>query len=332
MIIRNELEAAAAKQLAVDFHCAPEDFFKYENTVTYASDKQPGERPMWESPCFFRAATMGMGAVICTSEEVAPYAKILAASKSGARICSVSVASALDRELFSHGYYIGSLKQYYLPRTPYRPRMVYEGYELTVFEGDEIEELYGWRGFDNALLYRTSGDRYDLTAVCAVNGRRIMGIAGASRDSASMAQIGIDVLPEFRGMGVGSVLVCACANEVFRQGYVPYYGTWSGNIISQRLSMGCGFYPAWTEMAAVSFGKRAEAERKKGKEKIRINASGNISENPSGNSSGRVNVRDYLNSFNEETAEETRDSREDFLEPKGPEPEELEQNELESEE
>lgn len=253
MIIRTELEEAAAKQLSADFHCSPDDFFKYENTVTFTDDLRQDERPMWETPCFFRAATMGMGAVICTSERIAPYAKILAAGKSGADICSAAVASALDRELFSHGYFIGSLKQYYLPRTPYRPPIVYEGYMITVFEGEEITELYRWKGFDNALLYRTSGDRYDLTAVCAVNGRRIMGIAGASRDSSSMAQIGIDVLPEFRGMGIGRSLVCACANEVMRQGYVPYYGTWSGNVISQRLSLDCCFYPAWTEMSAVSF-------------------------------------------------------------------------------
>lgn len=255
MIIRTELEQTAAKQLAADFHCSPDDFFKYENTVAFTDDVRDGERPMWEQPCLFRAATMGMGAVICTSEGIAPYARILAASKSGAEICSAAVASALDRELFSHGGYIGTLKQYYLPRTPYRPHMVYEGYMITVFEGEEITELYQWKGFDNALLYRTSGERYDMTAVCAVNGRRIMGIAGASRDSSSMAQIGIDVLPEFRGMGIGKALVCACANEVFRQGYVPYYGTWSGNVISQRLSLDCCFYPVWTEMSAVSFGR-----------------------------------------------------------------------------
>ena len=316
MIIRNELEEAAAKQLAADFHCAPEDFFKYENTVTNASDSRPGERPMWESPCFFRAATMGMGAVMCTSEAIAPYGKILAASKSGAQICSVSVASALDREMFSHGYYIGLLKQYYLPRTPYRPRMVYEGYELTVFEGEEIEELYQWKGFDNALLYRSTGERHDLTAVCAVNGRRIMGIAGASRDSESMAQIGIDVLPEFRGMGVGSVLVCACANEVFRQGYVPYYGTWSGNIISQRLAMGCGFYPAWTEMAAMSFKRKGGNERAKTPVTVADALDSSQNWNVSGDGSGdRVDLRDIVKRLGEEISEDINAANEDFLEP-----------------
>lgn len=250
MIIRSEMELAAAKQLAVDLNCSPDDLFRPENTVTLPKNNE-GRRLFTDEPPFFRAASMGMGAVISAASAVTPYAKLLAGQRGGSEIFEASAVSALNRELFTHGCCIGHLSQYYLPRTPYRSGARHEGYSLRVFEGAELSELYSCEGFSNALLYRSEGARRDILAVCAVNGRRIMGIAGASNDSPVMAQIGIDVLPEFRGMGVGAALVSACAAELLAAGYIPYYGTWSGNIISQKLAAKCGFSPAWCEMSSV---------------------------------------------------------------------------------
>ncbi|MGN0638908.1 MAG: GNAT family N-acetyltransferase [Huintestinicola sp.] len=250
MIIRSEMELAAAKQLATDLNCSPEDFFGSENKVTVPKNNE-GRRLFTDEPPLFRAASMGMSAVIAADSAVAPYAKLLAEQRGGAEIFEAAAVSALNRELFTHGCCIGHQSQYYLPITPYRSGARHEGYSLRVFEGSEISELYSCEGFSNALLYRSDGARRDILAVCAVNGRRIMGIAGASNDSPVMAQIGIDVLPEFRGMGVGAALVSACAAELLGAGYIPYYGTWSGNIISQRLAAKCGFFPAWCEMSSV---------------------------------------------------------------------------------
>lgn len=249
MYIRDDLEIAAAKQLSLDLNCTPEDFYKYENTVTEPVIKE-GRRLLTDKPPFFRAATMGMGTVVCASAEIMPFAKALAAEKSGTELCSAETIAVLNRELFSYGYCIGHFNQYYLPKTPYRPNMKSHGFSMSVFEGENIKELYGYKGFSNALMYKAEGERRDIIAVCAVNGMRIMGIAGASNDSSTMAQIGIDVLPEFRGMGVASALVSACASEVFRSGYIPYYGTWTGNIMSQRVAAACGFRPAWCEMSS----------------------------------------------------------------------------------
>lgn len=247
MFFRSDVEKAAAKQLGIDLCCSAEDFFKYENTVTLP-ELHSGRRVFTDKPHFFRAASMGMGAVICADKQIEPYARLLAAEKTGPEICEASTIAALNRELFSHGYCIGIFNQYYLPCTPYRISSRHQGYSLAVFEGENIKELYQYKGFNNALLYKNEGERRDIIVVCAVNGLRIMGMAGASNDSSTMAQIGIDVLPEFRGMGVGAALVTACTSEVFRSGYVPYYGTWSGNIMSQRLAASCGYKPAWCEM------------------------------------------------------------------------------------
>ena len=257
VIIRSDMELAAAKQLGIDFGCTPDSLFKYENTVTLPVKKE-GRRMFYDELPLFRAATMGMGAVISAGEAVMPYAKLLGSQRSGTEIFCAESISAINRELFTHGCYIGGINQYYLPKTPYRSGARAEGYSLRVFEGEDIKELYSCEGFSNALLYRSEGVRRDILAVCAVNGRRIMGIAGASNDSPVMAQIGIDVLPEFRGMGVGAALVSACAGELLASGYVPYYGTWCGNVISQRLAAKCGFVPAWCEMYSAMIVKNNE--------------------------------------------------------------------------
>ena len=87
-----------------------------------------------------------------------------------------------------------------------------------------------------------------MLAVCAYNGRRIVGMAGASSDSERFWQIGIDVIPEYRGLGLGSELVSALTQAVFMHGAVPYYSTWSGNIASQNTARKSGYYPAWSEI------------------------------------------------------------------------------------
>lgn len=260
MIIRTDIENTAARQLATDFNCMPEDFFRYENKVTAIDENKAGSRRL---SGVFRAATMGMGAVMSVSSSIMPIAQLIARDRRGTEVCSAETIAVLNRELFGHGSYIGALNQYYLPKTPYNPHVRSEGFEITVLEGEEIKQLYTFKGFYNALLYKSSGERYDMLAVCAVNGRRIMGIAGAAKDSTRLAQIGIDVLPEYRGMGVGTVLVSACADELFRRGMVPYYGTWSGNVISSRLCVDCGFYPAWCEMTCAPFKKEEKQQREK---------------------------------------------------------------------
>lgn len=251
MIIRSDIENAAAKQLGIDLNCEAQDFFRLANRVTLPSDNE-GRRNFSDKPHFFRAATMGMGTVICAAEAITPYAELLAEQRSGAEIFSAECIAGLNRQLFSHGCCIGVMNEYFLPKMPMRPPAKRSGFEIKVFEGSEIEGLYELEGFENALLHRTEGSRRDIIAVCAISGRTVTGIAGASLDSSTMAQIGIDVLPQYRSMGIGSYLAAQCAAEVFAGGLIPYYGTWSGNVISRRLAQHCGFYPAWCEMFSCS--------------------------------------------------------------------------------
>ena len=76
----------------------------------------------------------------------------------------------------------------------------------------------------------------------------LLGMAGATSDSDSMWQIGINVMPEAEGLGIGSMLVAVLKNEILKRGKLPFYGTSMSHIASQRVALGAGFVPMWAEL------------------------------------------------------------------------------------
>ena len=77
-------------------------------------------------------------------------------------------------------------------------------------------------------------------------------LVGVSDDSPIMRQIGIDVLPSWRGVGIASVLVRDAARLTLAEGYLPFYGTSPSHILSQRVAMNAGLVPTWWEYVSTS--------------------------------------------------------------------------------
>jgi GNAT superfamily N-acetyltransferase len=254
-MIENEMTAAAVRQLALDYACRTEDFTAKKNTVS-VSKRLPGRRAFndGDKADFFKMATFGGGAVASVSAEILAFTKDLFEKfdgKESAELFGGASVYLLNKKLADYGKTLGACKIYFLPKTPYKhtPR---NGYIVKVCGEPEIRsELYKHKGFENALTYRSDGERRDKIAVCVFNGGTVAGMAGASNDSERFWQIGIDVKAEYRRKGLAADLVAALTREVFSRGAVPYYGTWAGNIASQRLALKCGYEPAWTEVEAV---------------------------------------------------------------------------------
>ena len=91
-----------------------------------------------------------------------------------------------------------------------------------------------------------------MLAVVAMDGGKIMGMAGCSADTPELWQIGIDILPEYRGCDVAKTLVTLLRNETFRRGAIPYYGKSLSNLPSWKTALGCGFRPFWIEAESQS--------------------------------------------------------------------------------
>ena len=77
-------------------------------------------------------------------------------------------------------------------------------------------------------------------------------MVGLSDDSPIMRQIGIDVLPAWRGAGIASVLVRDAARLTLAEGYLPFYGTSPSHMLSQRVALNAGLVPTWWEYVSTS--------------------------------------------------------------------------------
>lgn len=84
-----------------------------------------------------------------------------------------------------------------------------------------------------------------MAALCYKNDE-LVGIACASADSKTMYQIGVDVLPQYRGKEIAVKLVNMLTIEILNRGVVPYYTTDCTNINSQKVAVKSGYIPAWS--------------------------------------------------------------------------------------
>ena len=244
---RSELTEAAALQLSYDYSCSPEDFFGSISKATLSAVNSR-RREITDGPDFFRMAVMGNAAVATADSAILPSIEKIMSLYSGAQLFTGKVQYLLNQELGRFNKTIGDVSVYYLPLTPYKYYHDH-GFNVRVYEeNDIVNVLYRYKGFNNALMYNSSRKRRDVLAVCALNGDEIIGMAGASNDSEKFWQIGIDVLPQYRGLGVAAEIVSALTHQVFMHGAIPYYGTWAGNIPSQNVARKCGYFPVWTEM------------------------------------------------------------------------------------
>lgn len=233
------------KQLAIEFNCQAEDFDKEENVITVAKANQ-GRRIYSEQLPFFSMATLGKNAVISADESMKDWLVEWSGDKRGIWLFEQPNIMELFEELKKRGKKLGQSHHMFLPKAEIQE--VSFDFDVKWFEKEDIQGLYGRQEFSNALCEKYHEERPDVLAVGAMQGNDIIGLAGCSADTKLFWQIGIDVLPEYRSAGIGTKLVAALKNEIFRRGAIPFYGTGLSNIHSQNIALNCGFYPAWVEM------------------------------------------------------------------------------------
>ena len=234
-------------QLARELNCKPEDLLKSENTVT-VSDPKEGSRQYHPGKPFLQMATVGSGTVITADERLHGFLKDLVKDREGHRLFEHGCLEELDAELKKYGFMMLPTHHMFLPscHTETDGR-----FEVRWYIGDEIGQLYGDPRFTHAISYPEPNPFMpDRMAVTALDGDKIMGMAGCSEDGPHWQQIGIDVLPEYRGRGLGTYLVTLLKNRLTEMGDVPFYGTAPANIFSQKIALSSGFRPAWVETEA----------------------------------------------------------------------------------
>lgn len=138
---------------------------------------------------------------------------------------------------------------------------------VELLAAEQIERFRGDKRYSNALgfsvtrpdvlvlaAYPVEEDAADVPAAgeSAPALADPIALVGVSDDSPIMRQIGIDVLPAWRGAGIASVLVRDAARLTLAEGYLPFYGTSPSHMLSQRVAMNAGLVPTWWEYVSTS--------------------------------------------------------------------------------
>jgi len=196
-------------------------------------------------------ATMGRSVVIsCSGNRMDWVTKQLSALDRDQSFSSRTVALLNDFVGKENQYMAGPDLRYLCSQDSLRKHATPAGIEVALLQSHEIRELYGKGSFPNAIGYSIDTPRPRLSAAVAKDGEQIVGVAGASADCDRMWQVGIDVVPQYQGRGVGKCIVAALTSAILQKGKIPYYSTGTSNVRSQALAVSVGYWPAWTEMYA----------------------------------------------------------------------------------
>ncbi len=231
-------------QLAFDYCCTPEDVSDDKNIFTVYSPHADRRKFNEAEDCFLKITAINGKLLFTGRDDIIDLCRKKYENADGAWFMEPRNIIELDGIIRKFGFKIAELHPFYISEKITQPACNFE----TVYYGQrEIEQFRGDYRFKEAFAF--SPDAPDVIGIAAVKNGIIMGMAGASADSPLMYQIGINVLPEYSGKGIGTALVTLLKNKVLELGKLPFYGTAISHIVSRKTAFNAGFFPAWTELS-----------------------------------------------------------------------------------
>lgn len=227
---KHEMMEIVYNQLAVDYNCAPDDFLKDEIIFTIA-EKTDGRRAMPFVKNRLEMITFGRGVIVNASKNIMPYVKKKLSGKTS--------YDAMNSPI------VYGVNPYYLPDVDKIKPVENNNFDFRLIDKD-VQSFYKYAGFHNALQYDKHSERPEVLAAVSYDENKLIGIACVSTDSKTMYQIGVDVLPEYRGRDIAVKLVNMLTIETLKRSIVPYYTTDNANINSQKVAVKAGYFPAWS--------------------------------------------------------------------------------------
>lgn len=242
---QEEIREIARRQSAVDAGCAPADFLRDENVIV-SSVVSPDARRYLKQPLECGLISYGSNVVVTAQDACRAIAADYVGRFSPAECFETPAMLLLDDALRTVGLRICFQAEYFLPELS-AMQVTACKYELRLLYPADFAELYT-PDWSNALCKARAS--LDTLGVGAYDGGRLVGFAACSADCRDMWQIGVDVLPAYRGQGISTAVTSRLAAEILAAGKVPFYcAAWS-NIRSVRNALRSGFRPAWVELTA----------------------------------------------------------------------------------
>ncbi len=244
---KQEILQTAVRQSAIDLNCKEQDFMDSKNHIVLSSHNAEARKYL-ELPFSCNLVSYGNNIVASIQEEYRYPVEDYINRYSVEHCFETPNMHVLNDALQDKGLRICFMAEYFLP-DPDRLKETCCPYELRVLRQEDFKDLYTAQ-WSNALCEKRK--TLDVLGIGAYDKGHLIGLAGCSEDCGSMWQIGVDVLPEYRRLGIAAAVTGRLAMEIMARDKVPFYcAAWS-NIKSVRNAVKSGFYPAWVEMTAKS--------------------------------------------------------------------------------
>lgn len=236
--------------LSNDLACSPADLWADGVSVHQAEIRAGRFRfPFREQSLV--AVTMGNGVVVSCNSARLEWARQNLGHLTRAQFFSAQTMAKLEHCVRKNNQFIaGPDQKYVCSSDDLKAFHIPQGINLSTYDCSNMADLYAHTDFKHALSYRADNPRPDRLAAVAECGGKIVGIAGASEDCERMWQIGVDVIPDYQGRGIGKAIVGTLTKAILQEGIVPYYSTEVSNLQSRRLANGLGYWPAWIQLYA----------------------------------------------------------------------------------
>ncbi len=192
----------------------------------------------------------GDGLVASVDEKIKPFIQEFIGRHSEYRCFDTPQLIVLNKKFEEYDKCVCFIAEFFLPDLE-KQVLINKNITVNILKENDILSLYNDNRFHMALGYDNESDKKDVLATVGYIDGKIAGVAGASNDSDTMWQIGIDVLPEYRRTGVAVTLTKILTDEIIKCGKVPYYCTAWSNIASKCNAIKCGYKTAWVEMTAI---------------------------------------------------------------------------------
>ena len=232
------------RQLAIDYCCSPEDVLDGQNHFTEHRFIEGRRRYHEKEDCYLKLVLVNGKILFSGRKDIVEWCRENYSEKGSEWFLEVKNMRKLNERFAQDGYQIGMAHPFYISETV--SEVDTKGYDIEWYRGEEIEQFRDDDRFYEAFTFCETAP--DIIGVAAIKDGVILGMAGASLDSPLMWQIGINVEPAGRRLGIGKILVSLLKNNILESGHLPYYGTSMGHIASQKVALGAGFIPAWAEL------------------------------------------------------------------------------------
>lgn len=245
---REALLQTIRKVLAANLACHEDNFTKDGTFISVAEIREGRMKfPLREKS--LSIVTMGNSVNISCSADRIDWAQKYLGILTREQLFSASTIAQIQHYVERDRQWIaGPVQKYVCSRDDLKPFFVPEEIRVTLVGREDISSLYTHDQFYHALSYQAQSDRPDVLASMAEHQGNVIGIAGASADCEVMWQIGVDILAEYQGRGIGKALVGTLTRALCKRGIIPYYSTTVSNLQSRQLASSLGYWPAWIEL------------------------------------------------------------------------------------